>query len=124
MNDRPKFQTKFHVPKEEADGPWVGFVIGPANHTTTATSTPPLWLRDGGVSETRKAPSFERVFVIFRTGQKIALRNFSENAPLSMPIRTVELYNQPFLPDDYVAIKNMTAFKQYSIIQPNLKELG
>tara|TARA_B100001013_G_C24373693_1_gene349235 strand:- start:368 stop:493 length:126 start_codon:yes stop_codon:yes gene_type:complete len=41
-----------------------------------------------------------------------------------MPIRTVELYNQPFLPDDYVAIKNITAFKQYSIIQPNLKELG
>ena len=57
-------------------------------------------------------------------GKKIALRNFSENAPLSMPIRTVELYNQPFLPDDYVAIKNMTAFKQFSIIQPNLKELG
>jgi len=34
-------------------------LCSPLNHTPTITSTPPLWLPDGGVSETRKASVIE-----------------------------------------------------------------
>ena len=46
--------------------------LGPAYHAPTVTSTPPLGLLDGGVAETRKAPSFEGVSFIFDAGQKRA----------------------------------------------------
>ncbi len=56
----------------------------PAADTPTVTSTTPDGVPLGGVAETRKALSNEVASFIFGAGQKkSALRNFSENAPLS-----------------------------------------
>ena len=41
-------------------------------HAPTVTSTPPLGLPDGGVPETRKAPSNQGASFIFGAGQKRA----------------------------------------------------
>ena len=45
----PKFQTKFHVPKEEPNGPRLGPLKRLGEHSPTVTSSPPLGLPDVGV---------------------------------------------------------------------------
>jgi hypothetical protein len=60
--------------------------MGALRHLTSPLPSPvttPLCLPDGGVTETRKATSNEVASFIFDAGQKSALRDFSENAPLS-----------------------------------------
>ena len=67
-----KFHAEFGVAKEEPDGPGLGLVILPGKHTPVITSPHPPWLPDGGVSETREAPSNEGASFIFDAGQKRA----------------------------------------------------
>ena len=52
-NHRPQFRAEFGIAEVEPGGPGLGLTKGLGSHTPDATSTHPLCLSDGGVSDAK-----------------------------------------------------------------------
>ncbi len=60
----PKFQAEFHIAEEEPDGPRLGLPSAPLTTPPPLPVPHHLCLPDGGVAETREAPSNEGASLI------------------------------------------------------------